>query len=233
MEAKKTYEELEQRIEDLEKEIREHRRAEKALPDITGRRQIEEDLRESEERYRLLVESMYDGLGIQDENRVLIYANRRLCEMLDYSERELLGHPVTDFLDEANQEILARELEKRRRGKMNSYELTWNGPTEPDSVDKIDGSTWIWDYGADDAEEGDYQVSLSVSDIGDEYSVNTVSDETIFTLGGPGEADGGDGEGDDKEGEGGLTSPSVLMFILLIIILCALAVAMAVRKRSG
>ncbi len=92
---------------------------------ITEKKRADDALRQSEEQYRILVESMYDGLGIQDVNQIFTYANKRLCEMLGYGEHELLGHPVTDFLDEASQGILVRELEKRRRGEMNSYELTW------------------------------------------------------------------------------------------------------------
>jgi len=57
--------------------------------DITDRKQAEEALRESEERYRTLVEESFDGIFIQKGPKI-IFANQRLYEMLGYEEGELL-----------------------------------------------------------------------------------------------------------------------------------------------
>ncbi len=50
-------------------------------------------LRESEEKYRSLVEDSFDGIFIQKGTRI-IFANRRLNEVLGYEEGELVdvGH---------------------------------------------------------------------------------------------------------------------------------------------
>ncbi|MDY6876413.1 MAG: PAS domain S-box protein, partial [Chloroflexota bacterium] len=74
--------------------------------DITKPKQAEEALRESEEQYRRLVETMNEGMGVQDENGVFIWVNDRLCEMFGYSRDEIIGRPLTDFLDKANQRRL-------------------------------------------------------------------------------------------------------------------------------
>jgi len=50
----------------------------------------EEALRQSEERYRTLVEESFDGIWIQKEFKIA-FANRRLYEMLGYEEGELEG----------------------------------------------------------------------------------------------------------------------------------------------
>jgi PAS domain S-box-containing protein len=87
------------------------------LEDITGRKETEEALRESEQKHRLLVEIMNDGLGVQDENGLITYVNNSLCKMWDYSSEEVLGRPVTDFLDEENRIVLKnrwRNAEKAR-----------------------------------------------------------------------------------------------------------------------
>jgi len=54
MARKPTYEELKKSVKELEKEV-------------AKRKRMEEEPSKSEERYRRLVETMNDGLGIQDE----------------------------------------------------------------------------------------------------------------------------------------------------------------------
>ncbi|MCX8118582.1 MAG: PAS domain S-box protein [Desulfobacterota bacterium] len=53
-------------------------------------RRAEEALKASEERYRTLVEESFDGIWIQKGMKI-IFANRRLYEMLGYEEGELIG----------------------------------------------------------------------------------------------------------------------------------------------
>ncbi|MHA1237065.1 MAG: PAS domain S-box protein, partial [Candidatus Hodarchaeales archaeon] len=58
---------------------------------------IEQSLQESEEKYRNLVERANDGITIL-QDRILIYANPSLSEILGYSIPELLGEPFTTFI---------------------------------------------------------------------------------------------------------------------------------------
>jgi len=92
---------------------------------ITDRKQAEEALRVSEEKYRNLVESMSDGLVIYDENNLSTYANDRFCRMLGYSKDEIMERPAIDFLDDANRKALEKQIRKRRKGKREPYELDW------------------------------------------------------------------------------------------------------------
>jgi len=59
--------------------------------DITDRKLAENALRESEERYRLLVERMREGLAQAGNDGVLQFVNDRFCEMVGYSREELVG----------------------------------------------------------------------------------------------------------------------------------------------
>ncbi len=93
--------------------------------DVTKRKEAEEALKESEGRYRRLVETMNDGLGVQDENGILTYVNNRVSEMFGYSRDEMIGRRVIDFLDHENQEILKEQIARRREGKPGSYEIVW------------------------------------------------------------------------------------------------------------
>ena len=73
--------------------------------DVTQRWEAEEARRESERQHRLLVETMNDGLGISDDQRRIVYVNPRLCELFGYAAEELLGQPLSAFLDQDNKQI--------------------------------------------------------------------------------------------------------------------------------
>jgi PAS domain S-box-containing protein len=85
--------------------------------DITERKQAEEGLKSSEEKYSTLIEESTDGIIIL-KNRIVEFANHRMCEMSGYSGTEILGMPFLqlaapeykDMLDEINQRVNAREL---------------------------------------------------------------------------------------------------------------------------
>ena len=79
----------------------------------------------SEARFRMLVETMSDGLSEIDQNGIATYANSRLCEMWGYSREEIIGRSVFTFLDDENRQVLKRELAKRKKGVYSPYELVW------------------------------------------------------------------------------------------------------------
>jgi len=75
--------------------------------------------------YRLLVESMQDALGVVDNKNIFTYVNKRFCELLGYSEKEMIGKAITDFLDEENGNILAENIRIRQSGEASQYEVDW------------------------------------------------------------------------------------------------------------
>ncbi len=75
---------LAQLNEQLRREIAEHRAAEEAL-------------RESEQKYRDLVERANDGIAII-QHTLIKYANPRLADIVGYSVEEATGIPFTDFV---------------------------------------------------------------------------------------------------------------------------------------
>jgi PAS domain S-box-containing protein len=95
------------------------------LIDVTKRWEAEEARRESEQQYRLLVETMNDGLGISDDQKRIAYVNPRLCELFGYTAAELLGQPLSAFLDQNNKQIFKKHFEQRRTGDHTPYELAW------------------------------------------------------------------------------------------------------------
>jgi len=93
------------------------------LSDITEYKEMEVALRESEARYRMLVETMNEGFSITDENGIRTYANKRLGDMLGYKVEEIIGHSVMEFLDEKGRREWAREFKKRKKGDSSPYQM--------------------------------------------------------------------------------------------------------------
>ena len=84
-------------------------------------------LRESESKYRLLLETMNEGFMIVDAELNLNYANNKLCLMWGYHLDEIIGLPVTYFLDESNKKLLLDHHRRAQEGETTSYEITWTG----------------------------------------------------------------------------------------------------------
>lgn len=79
--------------------------------DVTGRREAERALRESEERFRTAFENAPVGVALTGLDRRYLRANRALCEMLGYSEEELRTRTSTDLTHpEDLEESAARAL---------------------------------------------------------------------------------------------------------------------------
>ncbi|MEE8471260.1 MAG: PAS domain S-box protein [Dehalococcoidia bacterium] len=80
--------------------------------DITERKEVEEALRESEEKFRRLVEDMNDGYCVIQESKVM-FANARSAGMFGYDLQEVLGKTVAELLPSE----VVRELSKMRAGR--------------------------------------------------------------------------------------------------------------------
>jgi PAS domain S-box-containing protein len=65
--------------------------------DVSEQRKIEQEIRDSEERYRLITDTMNDGISIQNREGVITQVNRRLCEISGFARRELIGRPLADL----------------------------------------------------------------------------------------------------------------------------------------
>ncbi len=92
--------------------------------DITHRRRMEEKLRESEEKYRTLVELAHDGIMMAEgPERTIIFANQRMAEMLGYTIEELIGKSYKSLIHPEEKDDY-REKQKIRlaSGKASTHE---------------------------------------------------------------------------------------------------------------
>ncbi|MDD1667947.1 MAG: PAS domain S-box protein, partial [Methanomicrobiales archaeon] len=84
--------------------------------DITERKRIEDALRESEEKYRNLVERAHEGIIVVQDNLVK-FCNRRAAEMWQGECRDIVGRPYRDFIDPREFPRLRENYERRMAGK--------------------------------------------------------------------------------------------------------------------
>ena len=86
--------------------------------DITKRKQAEEALRESEERYRTILEDIEDGYYEVDLPGNFTFFNDSLCRMLGYTKDEMIGMSNQQYTDQENRKKLFQAFnEVYRTGK--------------------------------------------------------------------------------------------------------------------
>jgi PAS domain S-box-containing protein len=109
-EAEETPLEMEKRVEERTKELA--KANDQLKREIEERKQIEESLRESEGKYRSLVELASDGIAIIQDN-LLKYVNPGLAQMAGYTVDEVIDTPFADYIhpDELSQVL---DYHKRR-----------------------------------------------------------------------------------------------------------------------
>jgi diguanylate cyclase (GGDEF)-like protein/PAS domain S-box-containing protein len=74
--------------------------------DVTERRQMEERIRQSEERYRTIIEQIEDGYFETDLRGHLTFVNEAECRNLGYSREEIIGMNHHQYADEKNAALL-------------------------------------------------------------------------------------------------------------------------------
>jgi len=85
--------------------------------DVTDRERAEQALRESEEKYRSLVERANDGITIV-QDAVIKYANPRALEMVGYSPEEMIGKPLRYFIHPSEAPMLADRFQRVMSGDL-------------------------------------------------------------------------------------------------------------------
>jgi PAS domain S-box-containing protein len=80
--------------------------------DITGRKQAEEALRESEERFRSVAQSAIDAIVVADSKGSIISWNKAAQTVFGYGEGEALGKPLTLLMPERFHDSHRRGLDR-------------------------------------------------------------------------------------------------------------------------
>ncbi|MFX0125275.1 MAG: PAS domain S-box protein, partial [Candidatus Hodarchaeota archaeon] len=84
----------------------------------------EDALRESKEKYQMLVENLEEGVLLEDTKGIITFVNPKIAEILGFSMDEMLGQHWTNFVPKAYLELSLRETGKRPEGSSSSYEIS-------------------------------------------------------------------------------------------------------------
>ncbi len=107
-------EELELRVSERTKELSDIN--EQLQQEVTQRTSIEEQLLQSEERYRSLVEESFDGILVHKDGEI-VFANSRLHEMLDYTKGRLEGKYFWTICHPGDRKLAQKFALARMRGE--------------------------------------------------------------------------------------------------------------------
>ena len=86
------------------------------LADVSRQKLAEEALRESEEKYRILVERAQEGIFVAQDG-LLRFVNPRMSEMLGHDPTGLISKPFTKFIHPDDRDLVLEYHFKRLRGE--------------------------------------------------------------------------------------------------------------------
>jgi PAS domain S-box-containing protein len=91
--------------------------------DITNKKKSEEELKESEEKYRSLVENIQEGIWQIGMDGRTVFVNEKMTELFGYNKEEMIGKNLFDFMDDKWIEIAKEKLENRKKGEKEIHEF--------------------------------------------------------------------------------------------------------------
>ncbi len=99
------------------------------------RKNIEIDLRNSEEKYRLMVEKIESGLFLINSKNEINYVNNQMADMLGYDMDEMINKHIFNFINKNCRDVFKKHLNVNVKGIGQTYELQF--------LNKNGSSIWV------------------------------------------------------------------------------------------
>ena len=90
---------------------------------ITERYKFEVAIKESEEKYRTLVEDSLEGIWVIDDDANTTFVNQSMASMFGYEIDEMMGKNLYKFMDEDGKRIAEIYFERRKQGIKEDHEF--------------------------------------------------------------------------------------------------------------
>ena len=87
------------------------------VEDVTERKKAEEAVKESEEKFRSVVENSHEGIFIIDNVYQFSYVNDEFCKISGYSRKDLIGVDFRKFLEKKSKNMVTERYKKRQLGR--------------------------------------------------------------------------------------------------------------------
>ncbi len=113
--------------------------------DITKRKQAEEALRTSEERYRLLVENANEVIVVAQDG-MLKFVNRIASELIGYSEQELTSRPFPEFIHPDDRGMVVERHLRRLKGDVSQPRYAFRLVTRDGSIKWVEIGAVLIDW---------------------------------------------------------------------------------------
>lgn len=114
--------------------------------DITERELVSKALRESDLKYRLLVDTANEAILVA-QNGLLKFVNRMAVKLLgDYTEQEILTLPFSEFIHPDDREIVAENYRRRIKGEEVPKKYTFRTITRAGAVKWVELSSVMFDW---------------------------------------------------------------------------------------
>ena len=91
--------------------------------DVTDLKRADDALRQSESKYRMLVDSLQEGIWLIDKDAFTTFANPRMAEMLGCTVDEMIGAHLFSFIDDKDLELARGSMERCQQGIREKVDL--------------------------------------------------------------------------------------------------------------
>ena len=102
--------------------------------DITERKQAEDEIRQSEENYRSLMENHLVGIAVVAKDEI-VFVNQQMCVITGFEVREMIGHAPAEFLVPNDKATASSRIESLMEGSPEYHSeyqsVRKNGTTVP------------------------------------------------------------------------------------------------------
>ncbi|MBN2030365.1 PAS domain S-box protein [bacterium] len=99
------------------------------VSNITERKEIEQSLRESEEKFRTFMETANDLMYMTDANGNITYVNKAMLNTLGYLKEEIIGMPFYEILCKESLEDSKKKRQEFLQMNIDTHELIWETKT--------------------------------------------------------------------------------------------------------